>query len=60
MYCAAFIWEPGTVDAEFHRLNELIEQVALALLGILGVEPWQNGDVNFPHITPNRRERTGG
>ncbi|HWR96527.1 MAG TPA: antibiotic biosynthesis monooxygenase [Arenimonas sp.] len=44
MYCAAFIWEPGTVDAEFHRLNELIEQVALALPGFLGVEPWQNQD----------------
>lgn len=110
MYCAAFIWEPGTVDAEFHRLNGIIEQVALALPGYLGVEPWQNGDGsrrcanyywadletlkafsthpahqeakrqyarwyrgyhivvsevirsygdgNFPHITPNRRERT--
>jgi heme-degrading monooxygenase HmoA len=44
MYSAAFIWEPGSYDAEFHRLNDLIEQVAHALPGYLGVESWQNSD----------------
>jgi heme-degrading monooxygenase HmoA len=44
MFCAAFIWEPGSYDAEFHRLNDLIDQVALALPGYLGVETWQNSD----------------
>jgi heme-degrading monooxygenase HmoA len=44
MFCASFIWEPGTYDAEFHRLNDIIDQVALALPGYLGVESWQNAD----------------
>jgi len=44
MFIAAFIWEPGTYDAEFHRLNDIIDQVALALPGYLGVESWQNAD----------------
>jgi heme-degrading monooxygenase HmoA len=44
MYCASFIWEPGIVDTEFHRLNGIIEQVALSLPGHLGVESWQNAD----------------
>ena len=38
MYSAAFIWEPGIYDAEFHRLNALIEEVARSLPGFLGVE----------------------
>lgn len=42
MFCASFIWVPGSYDAEFHRLNDLIDQVALALPGYLGVESWQN------------------
>jgi heme-degrading monooxygenase HmoA len=44
MFCAAFIWEPGSYDAEFHRLNDIIDQVALGLPGYLGVESWQNAD----------------
>lgn len=44
MYCAMFIWEPGDYDAEFHRLNALIDEVARALPGYLGVESWQNAD----------------
>ena len=44
MYCASFIWEPGTYDAEFHRLNELITQVAQSLSGFLGSESWQSAD----------------
>ncbi len=44
MFCATFIWEPGTYDAEFHRLNDLINAAALSLPGYLGVESWQNTD----------------
>lgn len=42
MYCASFIWQPGSYDAEFHRLNALIEQVAQSLPGYLGAEVWQS------------------
>ena len=30
MYSAAFIFRPGQYDDEFHRLNDLIDQAALA------------------------------
>ena len=41
MYSAAFIFEPGEYDAEFHRLNALIDAVAQANPGYLGRESWQ-------------------
>jgi hypothetical protein len=44
MYCASFIWEPGTYDAEFHRLNDLINKVAQSSDGFLGSESWQSAD----------------
>lgn len=44
MYCASFIWQPGTYDAEFHRLNALIDAVAKASPGYIGVESWQAAD----------------
>lgn len=44
MYSAAFIWEPGTYDAEFDALNALIEAVAKEAPGYLGVEEWQSAD----------------
>ena len=44
MYSAAFIFEPGQYDAEFHRLNALIDSVARSLPGFLGVESWQSAD----------------
>jgi len=44
MYSAAFIFEPGQYDAEFHRLNTLIDSVARSLPGFLGVESWQSAD----------------
>lgn len=44
MYCASFIWEPGSYDSEFHRLNDMIDQIAQALPGFLGVESWQSAD----------------
>ena len=40
MYSAAFIFEPGDYDAEFHRLNALIGAAAKANPGYLGVESW--------------------
>ncbi|MDP1696635.1 MAG: DUF4188 domain-containing protein [Xanthomonadaceae bacterium] len=44
MYCASFIWEPGSYDAEFHQLNASIDQFARSLPGYLGVESWQATD----------------
>ena len=44
MYSAAFIWEPGTYDAEFHRLNAIIGEAARSLPGYLGVELWQDAE----------------
>jgi heme-degrading monooxygenase HmoA len=44
VYCASFIWEPGSYDTEFHRLNELIDKVAQSLPGFLGAESWQVAD----------------
>jgi heme-degrading monooxygenase HmoA len=44
MYCAAFIWEPGEYDAEFHRLNALIDGVARSLPSFLGTDSWQSPD----------------
>jgi heme-degrading monooxygenase HmoA len=41
MYSAAFIYEAGDYDAEFHRLNDQIKAVAASLPGFLGVEQWQ-------------------
>lgn len=41
MYSAAFIWEPGEYDAEFHRLNAIVDGIARSLPGFLGVESWQ-------------------
>jgi heme-degrading monooxygenase HmoA len=46
MISAAFIWEPGTYDAEFSELNALIESAAISTPGFLGVEEWtsENAD----------------
>ena len=44
MYCAMFIWEPGTYDAEFDRLNGLIDEVARSSPAFLGVDSWQSPD----------------
>ncbi|MDZ4348712.1 MAG: DUF4188 domain-containing protein [Xanthomonadaceae bacterium] len=46
MFTAAFIWEPGVYDADFDRLNGLIDATARALPGYLGVEVWQNADAS--------------
>ena len=44
MYSVAFIYEPGTYDAEFHRLNKLIDDVARSHAAFLGVESWVSPD----------------
>jgi heme-degrading monooxygenase HmoA len=44
MFSAAFIWEPGTYDAEFNELNALIEAAATSTPGFLGVEEWTSPD----------------
>lgn len=44
MYSASFIWEPGTYDDEFHRLNKAIDDVAKSLPGYLGVDAWESAD----------------
>jgi heme-degrading monooxygenase HmoA len=44
MYSAAFIFEPGAYDDEFHRLNAAIDEVARSLPGFLGNESWRSGD----------------
>jgi len=40
MYIASFIYEPGNYDAEFDRLNAIIDSVARGLPGFLGAESW--------------------
>lgn len=44
MFSAAFIWEPGTYDAEFNELNALIEAAATSTPGFVGVEEWTSPD----------------
>jgi heme-degrading monooxygenase HmoA len=40
-YSASFIFEAGTYDEEFHRLDALIEAAASATPGYLGQETWK-------------------
>lgn len=42
MYSSTFIFKPGQYDAEFHRLDEKIAQVARSIPGYLGEETWEN------------------
>lgn len=44
MYCAAFIFEPGTYDERFHALDANIEAAANANPGYLGRETWRSED----------------
>jgi heme-degrading monooxygenase HmoA len=44
VFSAAFIFEPGQYDAEFTRLDGLIEAAARAMPGFLGVELWVSED----------------
>ena len=51
MYSAAFIFEPGDYDDEFHRLNALIDEAANATDGFRGTESWQNADGRIRNAT---------
>ena len=51
MYSAAFIFQPGTYDAQFHRLDALIEKVARSLEGFLGSETWMSPDGKTKNAT---------
>jgi len=44
MISAAFIFEPGTYDERFLKLDAAIEAAALATPGYLGRETWQSED----------------
>ena len=51
MYSAAFIFEPGEYDDEFHRLNAIIDVVAKSLPGFLGVDSWQSTSGSLRNVT---------
>lgn len=51
MYSAAFIFEPGEYDAEFHRLNDLIDAAARGNAGFIGTESWQSADGKRRNVT---------
>jgi len=44
MFSAQFIFQPGTYDEEFHRLDKSIDEYALTLPGFKGVERWVSPD----------------
>lgn len=44
MFSAAFIFEPGDYDDEFHELNSKIDDVARSLPGFVGAETWLSAD----------------
>jgi heme-degrading monooxygenase HmoA len=51
MYSAACIFQPGTYDAEFQRLDALIHEVARELQGFLGSETWISPDGKIRNAT---------
>ena len=51
MYIAAFIFEPGGYDEEFHLLNDQIKDVAESLPGFIGSESWQSTTDNIMNST---------
>jgi hypothetical protein len=42
--CCSFVFQPGTYDEEFHRLDDDIEQFARSLDGFDRIETWQSSD----------------
>ena len=44
MICAQFVFQPGTYDDDFHRLDGEIEAYARSLPGFDHVETWQSAD----------------
>ena len=46
MISATFIFRPGEYDEEFHRLDAIIMDAALATPGYVGAERWWSEDRN--------------
>jgi len=46
-YVSTFIFEIGTLDDEFHRLDSEIAQRARLIPGFLGEEAWQNDETGL-------------
>ena len=44
MIACQFIFQPGTYDDEFHRLDGAIEEYAQAMAGYIGVDRWGSDD----------------
>ena len=44
MYSAAFIYQAGEYDDDFHALNDAIDRIARASDGFLGHESWVSAD----------------
>lgn len=47
MICCSFVFEPGTYDDEFHRLDGLIDDFARSLDGFVRVDRWFSDDQRF-------------
>lgn len=47
MICCSFVFEPGTYDDEFHRLDGLIDDYARSLEGFVKVDRWFSDDRRF-------------
>ena len=46
-FSAAFIFEPGTYDEEFHELDGQIDTFAASLEGFIRSERWRNDEGNI-------------
>lgn len=44
MYCAQFIFKPGTYDEQFHKFDNEIEAFVLTIDGFRGAEHWLSLD----------------
>ena len=51
MYSAAFIYQAGEYDADFHALNDAINQIARGSSGFLGSESWVSADGVTRNVT---------
>jgi heme-degrading monooxygenase HmoA len=56
MYIAAFIYKPGEVDEEFHRLSAMIDEVAASLPGFVGAESWRSANGRLVNASYNWRD----
>jgi heme-degrading monooxygenase HmoA len=41
LICVQFVFEPGSYDDDFHRLDEEIDEYARSLPGFIRTETWQ-------------------